>query len=44
LIADGTPTTNDCSEKTRLAYADCPDTNMWWPQTKKPTPAIAIIA
>ena len=23
------------------AYTDCPLTNMWWPQTRKPSTAIA---
>ena len=26
-----------------LAYLDCPDTNMWWPQTRKPITAMLSI-
>ena len=31
-------------EKTIPAYIDWPLTNMWWPQTRKPRTAIAIMA
>ena len=36
LIADGTATMKLMNENTRPANSDCPLTNMWWPQTKKP--------
>ncbi len=26
------------------AYTDCPLTNMWWPQTRKPRTAMATVA
>ena len=44
LIAEGTATMKLMKEKTRPASRDCPVTNMWWPQTKKPTAAIARLA
>ena len=41
-MPDGTATAMTRNEKTALAYMDWPDTNMWWPQTRKPITAIAI--
>ena len=32
------------NENTRPANSDCPLTNMWWPQTKKPITAMAMLA
>ncbi len=36
LIAEGTATTKLRNEKTMPAKGDWPDTNMWWPHTRKP--------
>ena len=44
LIADGIATRKLRIEKTIPAYIDCPLTNMWWPQTRKPSTAIAMLA
>ena len=41
LMAEGTATSIDSSEKTKPAYMDWPLTNMWWPQTTKPMAAMA---
>ena len=43
LIADGTATRKLRIENTIPAYIDWPDTNMWWPQTRKPRTAIAML-
>ena len=32
------------SENTMPAYIDWPDTNMWWPHTRKPIAAMPRIA
>ena len=44
LIADGIATRKLRIEKTMPAYIDWPVTNMWWPQTRKPRTAIAMLA
>ena len=43
LIADGIATRKLRIEKTIPAYIDWPETNMWWPQTRKPSTAIATL-
>ena len=44
LTADGIATRKLRNEKISAAYTDCPATNMWWPQTRKPSTAIARLA
>ena len=44
LIAEGIATRKLRIEKTIPAYIDWPATNMWWPQTRKPSTAIARLA
>src|SRR5215471_3267334 len=41
LTADGIATKKLRIENTIPAYVDCPATNRWWPQTRKPMIAIA---
>ncbi len=41
LIPVGIPTKKVRNEKTVVATADCPEVNMWCPQTRKPMNAIA---
>ena len=41
LMAEGTATRKLSSENTMLAYIDWPVTNMWWPQTRNPSTAMA---
>jgi len=40
LMAVKMPTNIESTPKTPLSKADCPATNMWWPQVKNPTKAI----
>ena len=40
LMADGMAMMKLRMEKIMPEYTDCPDRNMWWPQTRKPTMAI----
>jgi len=42
-MADGIATRKLRTEKIRAAYTDMPATNMWWPQTRKPNTAIAML-
>ena len=44
LMAVGMPIRKLMIENTIPAYIDWPLTNMWWPHTRKPRIAIAIIA
>ena len=41
LTPDGMATRNVRNEKIAPASCDWPLTNMWWPQTRKPTIAMA---
>ena len=41
LTADGIATRNVRNEKIAAGQLDWPLTNMWWPQTRKPTSAMA---
>src|SRR4029453_16484200 len=43
LTADGIATSMLRNENTMLAYTDWLLTNMWWPQTKKPRTAMAML-
>jgi DNA-directed RNA polymerase len=43
LIADGIDTLNVSRLKITVASADWPLTNMWWPQTRKPSRAMAML-
>ncbi len=40
LMAVNTPTSMEMTAKAPLSNGDCPETNMWCPQAKKPTKAI----
>ena len=40
LMAVKTPTSIEMTAKAPSSKVDCPDTNMWWPQAKKPTNAM----
>ena len=40
LMAVNTPTNIEMTAKAPLSNGDWPDTNMWWPQAKKPTNAM----
>ena len=40
LMAVNTPTSMEMTAKAPASKDDWPDTNMWWPQAKKPTKAI----
>src|SRR6185437_2687469 len=44
LMAEGTATMKDISEKNTAEVSEMPAVNMWWPQTKKPMMAIEISA
>ena len=39
-MAVNTPTSIEMTANAPLSKVDCPDTNMWWPQAKKPTKAM----
>ena len=43
LMADGTATRKLSSEKMIPAYIDWLLTNMWWPQTRNPRTAMAML-
>ena len=42
-MADGIATSMLRTENIMLAYCDCPDTNIWCPQTTKLMTAIAML-
>jgi len=42
LMAEGIETSRVRKLKIRLAHSDWPETNMWWPQTRKPMTAMAM--
>src|SRR5438445_12576228 len=44
LTADGIATRKLRMEKISAEYTDSPATNMWWPQTRNPRTAIAMLA
>src|SRR6476660_6168536 len=44
LTADGIATRKLRIEKISAAYTDSPATNMWWPQTRKPSTAMPRLA
>ena len=43
LIAVKIPTSIESTPNTPASKVDCPERNMWWPQTKKPTTAIPSV-
>src|SRR5712691_7602735 len=44
LTADGIATRKLRMENIRAAYTDSPATNMWWPHTRNPSTAMAMLA
>jgi hypothetical protein len=42
LIAEGMATKKVRKEKTIAAISDCPEVNMWCPQTRNPITAMAM--